>query len=266
MGKGLSMHNKRILTGIAVSVLFSASMFCQVAGSVTGLVVDATGASIPNATINLQIAGSDNKVFSTTTTSSGDFTLLSVRADSYDLVVEAPGFLKATIKGLKVDPGRERSVPQIKLDVASVTSSVEVSSSTQSVQTWNAELSTTITNSQIQNLPVINRSPLAFIQTKVGVNSGRGSTTINGQRPTFVTATIDGINIQDNFIRTNDVNFLPNLFLLDQLSEVTVSTSNANPTIGGGSAGGSFVTPSGGNKYHGSVSLSNRNHALSDNH
>src|SRR5216684_5375746 len=112
------MNNMRILTGIAVSVFLSTSMFGQVAGRVTGLVVDATGAAIPNATVNLQIAGSDSKVFSTVTTSTGDFTLLSVRADSYDLVVEAPGFLKATIKGLKVDPGRETSVPQTKLDVA----------------------------------------------------------------------------------------------------------------------------------------------------
>jgi len=36
--------------------------------------------------------------------------------------------------------------------------------------------------------------------------------------------TIDGINIQDNFS--------PNLLLLDQVAEMTISTSNANSTIG----------------------------------
>jgi Carboxypeptidase regulatory-like domain len=265
MGKGLSMSNNRILTGFAVLVFLTTSMFGQVAGRVTGLVVDATGAAIANATVNLQIAGSDNKVFSTVTTSTGDFTLLSVRADSYDLVVEAPGFLKSIVKGLKVDPGRETSVPQIKLDVASVTSSVEVTGTTQSVQTSNAELSTTITSSQIQNLPVINRSPLGFIQTQVGVNSGRGSTTINGQRPTFVSVTLDGVNIQDNFIRTNDVDFLPNLLLLDQVSELTVSTSNTLSAAGGGSAQVSFVTPSGGNQFHGNAYWSNRNNYFAAN-
>ena len=34
--------------------------------------------------------------------------------------------------------------------------------------------------------------------------------------------TLDGINIQDNFIRTGGLNFQPNLLLLDQISEFTI--------------------------------------------
>src|SRR5260370_13254570 len=246
-------------------LMAAGSLFGQVEGRVTGTVTDSTGAALPGAAVGLQLPGSPNYVFSAKTTSDGTFTLLSVKPASYDLVVEATGFAKTIVRGIKVDTGRELNVPTVKLEVASVSSTVDVTSAGESVQVSSAEISTTISNAQIQNLPVLNRSPLGFIQTQVGVNSGHGNTTINGQRPSYVSLTLDGINIQDNFIRTNDVDFLPNLLLLDQVSEVTVSTSNANSTIGGGSAGVSFITPSGGNKYHGSVYWANRNNALAAN-
>jgi hypothetical protein len=48
-----------------------------------------------------------------------------------------------------------------------------------------------------------------------------------------VNVTLDGVNIQDNFIRQNDMDFLPNLLLLDQVAEVTVSSSNADASTSG---------------------------------
>jgi hypothetical protein len=140
-----------------------------------------------------------------------------------------------------------------------VVQSVEVTTAKESVETSHAEVSTTIARSQIQNLPTMNRSPLGFLQTQAGINSSRGNTTVNGLRPTYVNVTLDGINIQDNFIRTNDVDFLPNMLLLDQVAEVTVITSNASAANMGGSAQVQFVTPSGTNNFHGNAYWSNRN-------
>src|ERR1019366_6878123 len=88
---------------------------------------------------------------------------------------------------------------------------------------------------------------------------------IDGQRSSYVNVTLDGINIQDNFIRTNDMDFLPNLLLLDQVAEVTVSSSNADASASGGSSQVNFVTPSGTNQYHGALYWSNRNSKLAAN-
>ena len=77
--------------------------------------------------------------------------------------------------------------------------------------------------------------------------------------------TLDGINIQDNYIRTNAVDFSPNLLLLDQVAEMTLATSNTNPAFGAGASQVTFVTPSGTNTLHGSVFESNRNSALAAN-
>ena len=52
------------------------------------------------------------------------------------------------------------------------------------------------------------------------------TTTINGQRTSFTNVTLNGVNIQDNFIRTNALDFLPNLLLSGQVAEFSVSTSN----------------------------------------
>ena len=107
--------------------------------------------------------------------------------------------------------------------------------------------------------------PLGFLQSQAGINDARGTTTVNGQRSTYINVTLDGINIQDNFIRTNDMDFLPNLLLLDQVAEVTVSSSNADASASGGSSQVNFVTPSGTNQYHGSLYWSNRNSKLAAN-
>ena len=227
--------------------------------------MDATGAAIPEAVVSLQLPGSGTPAYSTKTTATGAYTLPSVSPVSYDLVVEAKGFLTAKVSDVKVDPGSSRDIPAIKLDVAGVTQSVEVTTASDTVETSNAEVTTTISNSQIQSLPVINRSPLGFLQTQAGINNAAGTTTINGQRSTFVNVTLDGINVQDNFIRTNDVDFLPNLLLLDQVAEVTVTSSNQSAGSFGGSSQISFVTPSGTNQYHGSAYWSNRNSDLAAN-
>ncbi|MEI9972740.1 MAG: TonB-dependent receptor plug domain-containing protein [Ignavibacteriota bacterium] len=128
---------------------------------------------------------------------------------------------------------------------------MEVTEALTTVQTTSADVSTTITKSQIQELPTMDRSPLGFLRTQAGINNARGNTTIDGQRSSFVNVTLDGVNIQDNFIRTNDLDFLPNMLLLDQVSEVTVSSSNSDASAWGGSSQVNFITPSGTNSLHG---------------
>ncbi len=246
-------------------LLAASSVYGQVAARVTGSVVDSSGAAVAGASIGLQLPGSNSNLYSTVSTLAGDYKLLSVNPGAYDLAVEAKGFVKSVLKGVKVDASRATDVPPIALEVASISQSIEVSESTSAVETSSAEISTTISRSQIQTLPMLNRSPLAFLQTQAGINNARGPTTVNGQRASYVNVTMDGINIQDNFIRTNDLDFLPNLLLLDQVAEVTVTSSNASAAAMGGSSQIQFVTPSGTNDYHGSAYWTNRNNYFAAN-
>jgi hypothetical protein len=254
------MIRLRILASFLVLFLAAASLYGQVNGTVNGTVLDASGAAVPDATVTLNLPGSATAIFTAKSTAAGSFTILSVPANTYDLVITAKGFLKAMRTGIEVLPDRSFDVPAVKLDVAGVSQSVEVEEVGTNVQTSNSEVTTTIAKQQIADLPVADRSPLAFLSTQAGVGSnGTGNTVIDGQRTTYTNVTVDGINIQDNFIRTNDMDFLPNLLLLDQVAEVTVSTSNASAANYGGASQVAFVTPQGTNRYHGGVFWQNRN-------
>ena len=63
--------------------------------------------------------------------------------------------------------------------------------------------------------------------------------------------TLDGINIQDNYIRSDSLDYTPNLLLMSQVGEFTTTTQNAGPQAGLGSSQVSMVTPSGTNNWHG---------------
>ena len=256
------MNKVRVALGVFA---VSTSLWGQVSANVSGSVVDPTGAAIPGASVVLRLPGSETALYSTSTASDGHYALQSVSPGTYDLFIDKTGFQKLKLAALKVDAARETALPPTKLEVASVSASVEVTEAVQAVQIASAEVSNTIRTQQIQNLPMIDRNPAAFIVTQTGVNSGRGNTTINGMRTSFNNMTLDGVNIQDNFLRGNDLDFVPNRLLVDGVAEVTITTSNGNNALSGGAGQVNFVTPSGGNQYHGGLIYTNRNSAAAAN-
>ena len=70
--------------------------------------------------------------------------------------------------------------------------------------------------------------------------------------------TLDGINIQDNFIRTNSLDFLPNRPTSDNVAEFSITTSVPGADSAGGASSVRMVTPSGTNTFRGSVFEFNR--------
>ena len=254
------MTRFRTLFFFGLAVITGLRLHGQVTGSVTGSVVDSSGAAVPQATISLHLPNSSSAVFAAKSTAAGAFSIPAVPANTYDLVIEAAGFQKSILRGIEVLPARALDIPPVKLEVAGVSQSVDVEESGVTVQTSTTDVTTTIAKTQIADLPVAYRRPLGFLSTQAGVGSnGTGNTIIDGQRPSYTNVTMDGINIQDNFIRTNDMDFLPNLLLLDQVAEVTISTSNASAANYGGASQVQFVTPHGENQYHGGVFWQNRN-------
>lgn len=263
------MRDERVPLGriraVLLVLLAACSLVAQDTGRLSGSVLDPTGSAVPGARVELYLPGGQSPVLSTETTAEGRFSLIGIRPGTYDIVIEAAGFRKQTLRAVDINPGRETSLPAITLEIGSVTEVVEVTAVAPGVQLSNAEISTTVTNEQVRRLPLLNRSPLALIQTQVGVTLGRGNTVINGQRTSYANVTFEGVNAQDNFIRSNALDFLPNLLLLDQVAEVTIVTSNAGAMFPGGTAQVSFVVPSGSNNFRGSLYWYNRNNKLAAN-
>jgi hypothetical protein len=239
----------------------------QIAGQLSGTVVDPSGAGVPNASVTLQRPGSEASVYTTTTSSQGNFAISTVSAGTYTLVIEAKGFAKRT-SNVIVDAGRTTDLPNTKIELASAAATVEVvEQQGAGIQLSDAAVVTTIENSQLQKLPVINRQVEGFLLTQPGVNSNprAGGSSINGMRPQYSNVMLDGINIQDNLFRNNDLDFSAERLNLDQVEEVSLSTSNASSASTLGASQVSFITRSGSNDYHGTVFWSNQNSALASN-
>lgn len=95
-------------------------------------------------------------------------------------------------------------------------------------------MTTTVQQQQVLDIPLANRdlTNLIKLQADVPGMSNRANTAINGGRPTWTQVTLDGINIQDNFIRVNSLDFLPNRPMSDNVSEISMTTSDPLPERG----------------------------------
>src|SRR5258707_9714928 len=127
----------------------------QLSGRVAGSVIDAAGAAVPGADVELYLAGGQKPLLTTKTAADGQFNLIGVRPTEYDVTVSAKAFVKTSMRKIMVNPARETSLPPIKLELASVIQSVDVSAGLEGVRTTNAETAHPLTAEQVPNLPLL---------------------------------------------------------------------------------------------------------------
>jgi hypothetical protein len=151
----------RITRDIFLVCLFAAlyllphSAPAQIAtGTVTGRVIDPSGAVIPNAHVILISEARGTRTSPVNTNGSGDFLLPNVTADTYTVEVTAPAFKTARVTGIVVTGGDRVGVPAITLQVGGTTESVTVTAEATLLQTKSGERSYAIDNSAIESLPI----------------------------------------------------------------------------------------------------------------
>ena len=214
---------------LAALLLSAPALSAQTAtGRLSGTVLDPTGAAIQDAGITVR-SDASGAVFNVETTPAGSFSVIDLPAGTYAVEIEVPGFRRHVARQVKVDIAGETSLPPVRLELGEISEAVEVIAGVSQVQTTTAELTSTVTKEQIQHLPLIGRNPLSLIALEAGTAyAGANATVINGMRTSFSNVTLDGINIQDNFIRSNALDFIPNRVLIDQISEFTITTQNGS--------------------------------------
>lgn len=247
---------------VGLSLIFIAGSFTAAAqttaGTLSGNVVDPSNAAVQGATITV----TDNATNRTTTvqsSSQGTFAVPQLEFGTYTVTVTATGFKTYTATEVKIDVGKEYSL-NVVLEPGGVQENVTVVAGADVINSTSAELNSTVGQRQIQELPLNGRDPLALISLQPGTASnGAANTTINGQQSSFTNITRDGINIQDNFIRANATDFVPDRPNVDDVSEFTITTQNAGADKGYGSSQVELVTPRGAQDFHGALFIYNRN-------
>src|SRR5450432_3590484 len=120
--------------GFTLFFLASTCAFGQGSTSrLVGVVSDPSGAAVANAAVHLSNQGTGT-TFATSTTNSGGYEFESIQPGQYRVTVEAPGFRKFDSPNNAVTIGQPATV-NVKLEVGSVSDSVEVSGAAQAVQT-----------------------------------------------------------------------------------------------------------------------------------
>lgn len=249
---------KRFVFTLLGLCLLSAGVMAQSnTGNLVGTVSDTSG-SIPGATVTV----TDNKTGrerSVVTTDSGAFSIPQLETGTHTVKVTAAGHKSFTATEVKIDVGKDYTL-NVVLEVGEISENVTVVAGTDIINASSGELSTTVSPRQIVELPLNGRNPLSLVLLQAGTSSNSAqNTTINGQRSSFTNITRDGINVQDNFIRANAVDFLPDRPNVDDTGEFTIITQNAGAESGFGSSQVQLVTPRGSSEFHGALFLFNRN-------
>jgi hypothetical protein len=227
-------------------------------GRVAGSVLDTSGAVLPGATITLTNQQT-NQTQTSVSNEVGTFVFPQVQVGTYKVEITLEGFKSKTYTDVVVNVGQEYSLTA-RLDLGALTETVTVEAGSSLVKTTTPEVSSTVLQRQMLDIPLANRDVTNLIKAQPGVQAfiNRTNTSINGGRPTWTQVTLDGINIQDNFIRTNSLDFLPNRPTSDNVAEFSITTAVSGADTAGGATTVRMVTPSGSNRFAGSVFEFNR--------
>jgi len=250
-----------LLLIIALTGLSAAPANAQVStGSVSGNLVDAQGAGVPNATVQLTNKDS-NQVFTSQSDNAGLFHLAQLQPGTYRVEISKQGFRKVIFDTVEIAVGADRGLGAIKLEIGEVTATVEVSSAPPLIENSEAQVTNEFTSTNITVFPgVLENQGLDFLALTVpGVASNRDLGFSNSNGPGFEVngirgrnndQQIDGQNNNDNSVAG------PGLFVSDPefVQEYQITTSNFGPEYGRNSGSVvNIVTKSGTNNVHGSV-------------
>ncbi len=259
----------RRLTSVILTVLLLASVpaFGQgTRGSLTGTVKDPNSAAIAGASITLKNAATGEE-FKTTTNTQGVFSFPLLAPGKYSATIEAGGFKKTELTEVTIEVAQPAAV-EVGLEVGAVTEQVTVTGTAQEViNTTSPTLSKTITAKQVQDLPLLTRSPLDLARLQAGLSVNGvdvRNASVQGLRGNATNVTQDGINAMDNFVKGSSF-FAISAPSLNATSEFSITVGTVGSDAGRGVAQVSLVTPSGSNGFHGGVFYAHRNDALNAN-
>ncbi|MCS7025111.1 MAG: TonB-dependent receptor [Bryobacteraceae bacterium] len=227
---------------------------------INGVVTDSSGAVVPGASVTLTNEAT-GVVWKQNTTEAGVYAFPAIPVGSYTIRVEAPGFKVAIRSGNIVQVNTPLAV-NIQLEVGAASESVQVTASSEVLQTSSATLGNVVEQKAIVSLPLNGRNPLNLLMYEPGVTQRSGNTiNVNGARSTAVNVTIDGIESNES-TNPNPIN---NIFRLnpDNVQEFKVTTQNPTAEEGRNSgANVAIATRSGTNEFHGTLFEFFRNTAL----
>ncbi|MBC7925034.1 MAG: TonB-dependent receptor [Bryobacteraceae bacterium] len=223
-----------------------------VRGTLTGTVLDATGAAVPGATVTLTNDALGVKI-ATQTSTSGVYTLPEVRFGTYSVTVAQKGFQTVSTSNVIVAANQVTRF-DTSLQVGDVSTTVEVTAEAPLLQQDTSAVQTNVSTKQLVELPLAlggfgTRSPEAFVFLTPGQSGDIFMSSSNGGQTFSNSVLIDGGSAGRSWSPGNFDESSPSV---DAIGEMTIKTNAFSAEYGRtGSSITSFALRSGSNQYHG---------------
>jgi hypothetical protein len=156
--------------GAVAAIFVLPSIGQEYRATITGTVVDASGAATPNAQIEVRNAATAATA-SAQTNESGAYTVPFLSPGTYDLTATANGFKQTVRKGIELHAGDKIQI-DLKMEVGGTTESVTVTAESEQLRTATANMGQTINSAQISDLPLMGRNTYLAATFATGMYSG----------------------------------------------------------------------------------------------
>jgi hypothetical protein len=220
----------------------------------TGVITDPSGAVVPDGVVEIRDNGKGT-IQTTKTDREGLYQFFFLAPGRYTLTVTRDGF-QTESRAVNVLLGLPVTV-NVTLEIAKESTTVKVTAEAPLIQAENGDVSATMNQKQISEVPNPGNDLTYVVQTAPGVvmntdTQGPANFSILGMPGTSNVFTVDGMSENDNSLNVNLAGALNMLLGQNQIQEATVVSIGYSGQFGG-AAGGSvnYITKSGNNEFHG---------------
>jgi len=248
---------------VALGLLLIASRAGAQTAELRGVVTDTSNAVLPG--VNVTIKGTETGAErSLVTDSTGSFRGPGLAPGPYRVTSELMGF-KTNVKAVTLTVGQVAEL-RIALEVGTVSETVEVKGTSETIDTTKSDLSAVVTTQQLDALPVLNRGFIGLAQllpgggpartadARFGIQTAFGGTNVRSMYSTL----IDGSNMDHPVYGFSIVNVNQ-----DAVQEFRVLRNQYDAQYSrAGTAVVNVLTRSGTNLFHGSGSYFGRDDSL----
>ena len=236
---------------VIAALASSASTAAQTTfATITGIVTDSQGAAISGAQVTATLVSS-NYEYKIRSNELGYYTLGQLLQGEYTLRVEMQGFSGTLVRDILLTAQEQRRI-DVQLNVSTVSTTLEVSSTAAPIETESARISDTKLASQIKNLPLNTRSLWNFVGQNPGIvtaASGTATRRFSGSRNNQSDASVDGITVSNG---RDGTQITPLVNYVESFQEVRVDMGNNSAELG--SLGQvTVISKSGTNDLHGAA-------------
>ncbi|HKR02771.1 MAG TPA: carboxypeptidase-like regulatory domain-containing protein [Pyrinomonadaceae bacterium] len=260
--------------GLLTSMLFATVAFSQGSqtGGITGVVTDPQGSVVPGATVEIINEGTGKSERTMTTDENGAFTATLLPPGAYRLAIKSANFKQVNVTGVQVRIG-ESTRQDVALEVGGVTENVNIEATPTLINPNSATTGQAINAETLQTLPLASPNFLFLLSLSAGVageptdvrTAGRGTAdvSVNGQRTSNNSVTLEGVNVNDFNLAHFDTVPLPNPNTIQEFKVATSLYDASSGSKGGGAIG--LVLRSGSKDFHFDLYWTHRNDALNAN-